>query len=420
MNARIASALSSLSLAALAALAALAPLGATACSSPDSCTPGTGVICTIAGTGVAGLSGDDGPATEARIYLPIDMTSGPDGRLFLIDWNNHRIRTIADDGLIRTIAGTGELGDGPAGPAAVTRFNHPTNLVFDPQGRLVIAAWHNSRIKRIDLGTEMIEDVGGTGKRAYRGDLGPALMADLDLPAAIAFDSAGDMFIMDQANQVIRRVDAAGVIDRFAGQCVIGACEAGEVPVVCDGTGKSTCALDTDPEACMKPCSAAFAGDGGPALEARIGQPVGQAADPAGRMVFAPDDTLYFADTSNHRIRKIAPDGTISTVAGSGTKGAGASGGQATATDLDRPADLALGDDGTLYIADTGNSCVRAIDTAGVIRTVAGVCGERGFAGDDDAATAARLDRPYGIALGDDGTLFVADTYNHRIRVVHP
>jgi DNA-binding beta-propeller fold protein YncE len=404
---------------ALRSLAAALPLLAAACGDPDAaCEPAAGTICTVAGTGSAGFSGDEGPATSADLYLPIDMTVGPDGLLYVIDWNNHRIRVVDADGAIRTVGGSGLLGDGPEGPALELAMNHPTHLAFDRFGRLVIAAWHNSRIKRIDLGTGMLEDVCGTGRRAYTGDDGPAEEADLDLPAGIAFDEAGDLFVMDQANQVVRVIDTEGTIRRFAGMCRIGDCEPGQEPTRCPGTEKWTC--DPDPEACTKPCAAAFAGDGGPALEARFAQPVGQAADPAGKIAFDAGGNLYVADTKNHRIRRIDPAGIVTTVAGDGTRGHGGDGGPATAAQLDHPVDVQVAADGTIFIADTMNSCVRAVAPDGTISTFAGICGARGFEGDGGDPGSAKLNRPYGIALAPDGGLYVADTHNQRIRLVLP
>lgn len=405
---------------------ALALVLATGCGSedidlpegPEPCEAGPGEICTLAGTDYAGFAGDDGPALGAALYLPQDVTIGPDGHAYILDWNNHRIRGIDPSGTIRTVAGTGQLGDGPPGPALESDFNHPTNVVFDPVGRMVVAAWHNSRIKRVDLKQGTLEDICGTGKRAYSGDDGPAVAADLDLPASLAFDPDGNLFVMDQANQVIRKIDGSDTITRAAGQCITNACKDGEVPEPCPGTNKFACGQAENPGACGQPCATGYGGDGGPATEARFAQPFGQAADPAGRIVFDPQGNLYVADTGNHRIRKIDKSGVITTVAGTGEAGYSGDGGPATEAKLNRPIDVDVAADGTIYVADTFNSCVRAIDPNGTIRTAAGVCGERGFSGEGGPAEQARLDRPYGITLGPRGELYIADTYNHRIRLV--
>lgn len=386
--------------------------------SDDTCEPSSGQICTIIGSGVRGFNDDGHDALDTDIYLPQDATMGPDGRLYFSDWNNHRIRVLDADGTVVTVAGTGLLGDGPDGPALEADFNHPTEIVFDPLGRMVIAAWHNSKLKRVDLATGLLEDTCGTGARAFAGDGGPAVAAALDLPASLVFAADGSTIVMDQANQVIRRIDQAGTISTIAGQCIVNECAAGEEPVMCPGSNKTACDLESEPDACGKPCLGGFAGDGGPALSMHMAQPFGQAADPAGRLALDPDGNLYFADTRNHRIRRIDSQGMVSTVAGNGTPGYSGEGGPATEAALNNPTDIDLAADGTLYIADTQSSCVRAVAPDGIITTVAGVCGQRGFAGEGGPATSALLDRPYGIELDRDGNLYVVDTYNNRIRMV--
>jgi DNA-binding beta-propeller fold protein YncE len=406
-----------LSLRVLACSLGLLGLVASGCGSDDLCAA-AGTICTYLGSGAAGFNGDGHPPAKTEIYLPQDLTFGPDKAPYIIDWNNHRIRTLAADGTVRTVAGTGLLGDGPEGPATRADFNHPTDIAFDPLGRMVIAAWHNSRIKRVDLKTGMLEDICGRGTRAYSGDDGPAQVAELDLPASVAFDATGNLFIMDQANQVIRQVDLAGNISRFAGNCRVGTCEPGQEPRPCPGTNKFTCEPEDDPNACTKPCLGGFAGDGGPASQIMLSQPFGQAADPAGRLAFDAEGNLYFADTRNHRIRKIDTSGRVTTVAGNGRAGYSGDGGPGIQAQLNNPTDLAITPEGRIFIADTFNSCIRELEPGGVIRTAAGLCGQRGFSGDKGLAAQALLDRPYGVALDHEGNLYIADTYNHRFRVV--
>ncbi|MBL0217834.1 MAG: hypothetical protein IPQ07_28640 [Myxococcales bacterium] len=393
--------------------------GAPAC---DPAEPGT--ICTIAGDGKNGYDGDDGPATSARMSLPQDTLKAKDGTLYILDWNNHRVRSLPGDGTIRHVAGRGELG-GTLDDPANDDLNHPTGLLMDASGtKLVIAAWHNSKLRTIDLTTNQITDQCGDGRRAYFGDGGPALTATLDLPASLAHAPNGDLVVMDQANQVIRKIDASGTITRIAGKCVIdampptggGPCATGVDPVACPGgSGKFTCgAMAT----CGSPCTPSYAGDEGPALELRMGQPFGQSADPAGRLLYDPAGNLYFADTANQVIRKIDTAGVVHRIAGTaGMAGYAGDGGPATAAKLSNPVDLALAPDGTLYFTDVYNHCVRAIAPSGTISTVVGVCGESGYDGDGGAPAAAHLKRPYGIELAD-GVLYVADTGNHVIRSV--
>ena len=355
-------------------------------------TPGN--ICTVAGTGIAGDGADQLTPRETRLYLPQDTTVGPDGRLFVVDWNNHRIRVIDPDGLMRIVAGAGELGPSADDPST-DRLNHPTGVAFNPlglPGSMTIAAWHNSRVKTVDLATGEIVDVCGNGKRGFGGNGGPAATATLDLPVGIAFTPAGDMLIADQANQMIRRVDhASGVIDTIA------------------GTGH--CADAINPNPCIL-------NDGGPATGAGFHFPIGQAAQPGGRIALDAAGYIYVADTENYRVRRIDPTGVIETFAGTGTWGYAGDGGLAREAQLGRVADVAVGSDGSVYIADTDNSCVRVVSPDGVIATFAGRCGQGGFAGNDSPATEALLDRPYGVEVAPTGDVYIADTHNQRVRMV--
>jgi len=220
------------------------------------------------------------------------------------------------------------------------------------------------------------------------------------------------------------------VIHRLAGVCVIdaappagpGACAEGVEPTPCPApSGKLTCG---DPATtCSKPCTPSYNGDEVDALDARLSQPFGQSADPAGRIVFDAEGNLYFADTSNALIRVLGTDGIIRRFAGTAPidgqvqSGYEGDGGPALDAKLNNPVDLAFGPDGTLYFTDTYNHCVRAIGTDGNIRTVAGACGTPGYEGDGGPAGQALLKRPYGLDVAN-GKLYVADTGNNVIRVV--
>ena len=294
------------------------------------------MICTVAGTGIAGDGADGLAALTTRLYLPQDVTIGPDGRLYIVDWNNHRIRVRQDDGTLKIVAGIGELapalgrpGHGPAQP--------PDRRDLRPAGRLVIAAWHNSRIKTMDAATGELIDVCGTGQRGFAGDGGPAAEAVLNLPVAVVFDPGGqhaDLRSGEQSHPQGRRGHAD--ISTFA------------------GVGSAW----TRPRAPL--------GDGGPATGAFISLPQGQSARPAGRIDVDAAGNLYLADTLNNRVRKIDTAGVITTVAGNGQLGATGDGGPATRGELSGPADVAIGPDG-IYIADTGNDCVRVVRDDGII-----------------------------------------------------
>ncbi len=388
----------------------------------DPTVPNT--ICTIAGSGKNGYAGDAGPALAARMSLPQDTLLAPDGTLYILDWNNHRIRSLPGDGTIQHVAGRGELG-GTLDDPANDDFNHPTGILLDPSGtRMTVAAWHNSKLREIDLATGAVKDSCGDGRRAYFGDGGPALTATLDLPASLARAPSGDLVVMDQANQVLRKIDASGTITRLAGKCVIdapaptggGPCATGVDPVACPGgSGKFTCGTMAT---CGAPCTPGYAGDEGNAMEMRMGQPFGQSADPAGRIAYDRAGDLYFADTGNQVIRKIDIAGVVHRVAGTAQiAGYAGDGGAALSAKLSNPVDLAFGPDGTLYFTDVYNHCVRAIAPDQTIKTVVGVCGEPGYDGDGADPLAAHLKRPYGIELAN-GVLYVADTGNAVIRSV--
>lgn len=357
-----------------------------ACTEPgdEGCTPATGRICTFVGTGRAG-SGDEGQhRLQVELYLPQDITVEPGGELLVLDWNNHRVLAVEAAGDVRRVLGTGEVGDGPDGDARAMAINHPTHVSVSPSGTFIVAVWHNSKLIEFDPATGMAALLAGDGSRSFGGDGGPLADAEFDLPVATAFDRHGNMFITDQGNQRIRKVDVQGVVRTFAGDGMPG-----------------------------------FAGDGGPAVSARVRFPGGDSPPPSGRLVIAPSGDLYFADTGNHRVRKIDPAGTITTVAGNGDPTFAGDGGPAVAASLARPSDVDVDAAGNLYIADTDNACVRRVDPGGVITTVAGRCGVPGFAGDGGPASEALLEQPYGLAVTDDGLLYVADTLNHRIRIVY-
>jgi sugar lactone lactonase YvrE len=287
---------------------------------------------------------------------------------------------------MHTVVGTGELGDAPDGDADLTSLNHPTHMSVSPRGTFIIAAWHNSKLLEFDPASGMLKAICGNGMRSFGGDGGPAAMALLDLPTATAFDKDGNMYITDQANQRIRMVDNTkeAIINTVVGTGMPG-----------------------------------FSGDGMPALAAQIKLPGGQSAPPAGRIAIDGEGNLIIADSANHRIRKVDLEGIITTIAGTGDPTFGGDGGDATKASLSRPNDVDHDKAGNLYIADTDNACIRKVDTAGKISTFAGKCGQPGFDGDGGDATAALLDRPYGITFDASENLYIADTHNHLIRVVY-
>ena len=369
-----------------AALAAapIAGLGLAGCGE-STCEPESGVMCTIVGTGIKGHNGDGNEPLLTDLDLPVNMTEGPDGKLYFLDWNNHTVRTIDEDVVVTLAGQLGQIGDAPEGPALETRLNHPTHITFDVDGTMIVSAWHNSMVMRYDFDTGTIERMCGTGARSFNGDGLPARETELDLPVATVLMPDGSHVISDTANQRLRRVGTDGIVETFA------------------GTGEE-----------------GYSGDGGAATEAQVWLPTDQRAPPAGSIASDAEGNVYLADSLNHVIRKIDTDGVITTIAGTGERGTGPDTGDALEVALSFPADVAVDPEGYVYIADTQNSCIRRVAPDGSIATFAGICGERGDIGDGLPATELLLNRPYGVSVGESGTVYIADTQNHLLRAVYP
>ncbi len=336
---------------------------------------GTGIISTIAGTGERSYGGDGGPATEAHLHHPRGVAIDGAGNVYIADADNHRIRKVdAATGTISTLAGITEVEDG--GPATSSRLVQPQGVAVDGTGHVYITDLWSHSIRRVDAFTGAISTLAGTGASGDGGDGGPASEAQLSEPEAVAVDSADNVYIADSANQRIRRVDATtGTISTIA------------------GSGHWD-----------------YGGDGGPATEAHLRHPRGIAVDGAGN--------VYIADSGNHRIRKVdTATGTISTIAGTGEWGYSGDGGPASQAQLGEPVGVAVDSDGNIYIADVSHGHIRKVDTAGTISTIAGT-GEQGYRGDGGPAIEAQLSEPHGVALDGDGHLYIADFWNHSIRRV--
>jgi len=341
-------------------------------------TPGS--IKTFAGNGSGSFSGDGGPATLAAINVAVDVSADRAGNLFIADQFNHRIRKVAPDGTISTVAGIGTAGySGDGGPAVSAQINTPTGICVDAAGNLFIADVGNQRIRKIDT-SGVITTLAGNGAKSYGGDGGPAASASFYNPVRVVVDPSGNVLVADQSNHRIRRISAAGIITTLAG----------------NGAGT--------------PAAGGFSGDGGPATGASLNNPTALTVDGSG--------VVYFSDQFNHRIRKVATDGTITTIAGTGNAAFTGDGGAAIAASLNFPGGITVDGAGNLYFNDDLNYRTRRIAANGTISTVAG-SGAQGFAGDGGPATSASLNGNFGVALDQSGNLYIADSTNNRIREVY-
>ncbi|MBI1923143.1 hypothetical protein HYR99_02720 [Candidatus Poribacteria bacterium] len=342
---------------------------------------GDGILNNVAGVAEAGGSGGNGgSALTALLYWPQDVAVSTTGEVYILDWNNHCVRKIETNGTISRFIGSGHLGDDSTGPCNTIDLNHPTGLTIGPSGDFWLAAWHNWKIKKIDKNTLDTSAPIGTSQ-GFFGDGAPANQAKLDLPSSVVFDAAGVMYISDQANQRIRKVDTQMIITTFAGGA----------KGYSDGIGEA----------------------------AQFSFPRGSDAVPGGKIAMsAPGDAIYVADTENHRIRRIdLATAEVTTIAGTGAAGWSGDNGPALSAQMNYPTDVAAGADGSIYIADSRNHVIRKIDPFGIITTVAGT-GEAGYSPDGTPAKSAKLNLPSGVFVTGDGTLYIADTFNHQVKKV--
>lgn len=373
-----------------------AAAGLIACQEESGCADQPGVACVYVGTGELALGPDGLPPRETDLYWAMDLEFAPDGRPYFLDWNNHLVRRINADGMVETIMGE-FVGDGPVdmsdlvapgAPGIEVRLNHPTDIQFDDEGRMLLMAWHNHKIREWDPETGLVTVMCGRGG-GYAGDTSTDLNAiRFNQPKALVRASDGTLYVLDQRNFLIRRIAPDGMTTTFAG---------------------------TPPAPGTMPMPG-FEGDGGLATMARFRFEAGGNPEPSGGLALdEANGILYVADSLNFRIRAIdLADGTIDTVVGTGELGYSGDGGAGASAQVSQVRDMELGPDGRLYFADTENHVVRAWDPAAdVVATIVGT-GTMGNGAEGQPATEIALNRPFGVAFGPDGTLYVADTYNSR------
>jgi hypothetical protein len=333
----------------------------------------SGDISTLAGDGTPATTGDGGASTSAQVSLPRGLGVDSSGSVYIAEYLGHVLRKVDSSGNISTIAGTGTGGyNGDGGLAVNAQLKNPHDVMADGSGNVYIADRGNHRIRMIDSSGN-ISTIAGTGTAGYNGDGGLATSAQLNNPSGLGMDTSGNIYIADASNDRIRKIDSSGNISTVAGTGVGG-----------------------------------FSGDTGPATSAQLDTPQGLKVNNAGE--------IFIADASNHRVRKVGTSGNITTIAGTGTPGLSGDGGPGTSADLKYPVSIELGPSGGIYVADALNYRIRLIDGSGDITTVAGTT--QGFSGDGGPATSAQMDEVYGVTTGTDGTLYIADTGNNRVRAV--
>ena len=334
-----------------------------------------GIITTIAGKDV--YNGDNISASTAKINLPRNMAMDKNDNLYIAEQNSNRIRKIDSNGIITTVAGTGEAGySGDGGAATSAKINAPRGVAVDNAGNIYISDRSNNRIRKVDA-DGIITTYAGNGESGYSGDDGAATSAKINFPYSLATDSNGNLYISDAYNHIIRKVDSSGKISTVAGT----------------------------------PESSGYSGDGGAATSAQLNSPLGVDLDSNGN--------IYIADIYNDRIRKVDTNGIISTVAGTGESGYTGDGAAATSATISSPITVRVDEADNIYIAQwSSNPAIRKIwKGSGIITTVAGT-GTVGYT-TDTTAIHALLTSPLGMALDSKGNLFFGEQGNKIIRKVN-
>lgn len=345
--------------------------------------PAPAVIDTVAGTGKAGHAGDGGPATAALLKQPFHCELDGKGNLYIAEAENHCIRKVdLKTGTLTTVAGSGAKGySGDNGPAVKAALNEPYALSVTDKGDLYIVDRLNSVIRKVDGVSGTITTVAGTGKRGYSGDGGKATEAMLTEPNDCCLDGKGGLLIADVADWRIRRLDLkTGMISTFA------------------GTGRSKGKVERK-----------MLGDGGPAEKAILHGARAVCVDGQGN--------TYICEREGSAVRKVDAHSVITTVAGTGTKGA--ADGPGDKATFNGPKAVRCDAQGNVLVVDTENHSIRRIDARTLqVTTLAG--GRKGGEGDGGPALQAGLDRPHGCVSDARGVIYIADSNNNRVRRVRP
>ena len=295
------------------------------------------------------------------------------GNVYIADDGNHRIRKVNSAGIVSTFAGTGTAGSNGDGVVATSaQLSSPSGLSADINGNVYIADQVNHRVRKVNSAGILVT-FAGTGTAGYNGDGGAATSTQLNYPVGVSADINGNVYIADSSNNRIRMVNVAGIISTFAGTITEG-----------------------------------YFGDGGAATSAQLSWPHGVSADINGN--------VYIADWDNNRVRKVNVAGIITTFAGTGTAGSNGDGGAATSAQLNNPYAVAVDVNGNVYIADQANQRIRKVNAGGILTTFAGT-GAAGYNG-DGVTTMAQLNNPFGVSVDMNGNVYIADTYNNRILFV--
>ncbi len=336
-------------------------------------------ITTIAGTGVAGYSGDGGPATAAKLSGQWGVRHDQAGNVYILDYNNCKIRKISPDGTITSIAGTGAAGStGDGGPATAARITTPVDMIFDNSGNIIFTDFGNHKIRKIST-SGIITTIAGTGTAGLTGDGGAATSATFYYPAGLTMDATGNIYVVDEWNNRIRKISASGIVSTIAGTGSTGFMNGG------------------------------YSGDGGAATAAQINFPTDIKIDASGNLIFC--------DNGNKRIRKITPAGIINTIAGTGTAGFSGDGGAATAARVNTPEGLYIDAGSNIYFSDINNFRIRKVNAAGIITTIAG--SSTSVHSDDYCSLAAAgIVSPTGVSVDNRGNIYFSDRGGNRIRKI--